>query len=41
MSGPDRQRGDTWAAGPRLTLLLALAARFLPETRLLRMRRKD
>lgn len=30
-----------WAAWPQLTLLLALAARFLPETRLLRMRRKD
>lgn len=29
------------AAWPQLTLLLALAARFLPETRLLRMRRKD
>lgn len=29
------------AAWPQLTLLLVLTARFLPETRLLRMRRKD
>ena len=41
MPGPSRQRGGIRAAQPRLTLLLALAARFLPETRLLRMRRKD
>lgn len=34
-------RSSTWAALPQLTLLLALAARFLPDTRLLRMRRKD
>lgn len=34
-------KGSTRAAWPQLTLLLALAARFLPETRLLRMRRKD
>lgn len=29
------------AAWPQLTLLLVLVARFLPETRLLRIRRKD
>lgn len=29
------------AAQPQLTLLVALAARFLPDTRLLRIRRKD
>lgn len=41
MPSPQRQPGVTRAAKPQLTLLVALAARFLPETRLLRMRRKD
>lgn len=41
---PTRDPPRAWLPGggwSQLTLLLALAARFLPETRLLRMRRKD
>lgn len=37
-TGRGRRRPAAW---PHLTLLLALTARFLPETRLLRMRLKD